>query len=176
MRTTPKAKKGGAFAFYGGVPALRSIQKRGEWPDGQKLGQGYPQPCLQDKYAAAIIEGRKTFEGRPGGGWLMHRGRMITAGDYVNFQLPRRRRLVVRVLSVQHFGTFEDMLREVGIHRLLPDTELSIPHAAELYRSFANRRGTYRELESRHGVVALQIEPLVRHAMSASLSPLSSIY
>ena len=79
-----QAKKGGAPWPYRGVQELRLIQKRGVWPDGQPLGKGYPQPCLQDRYAAAIIEGRKTFEGRPGGGWLIHRGRMIRAGDYVN--------------------------------------------------------------------------------------------
>ena len=97
---------------------------------------------------------------------------MIRPGDYVNFQLSQRRRLIVRVLSVHFFRTFEEMLKDIGVQNLLPDAELSIANAAEFYRTFGNRRGSYRELERHNGVVALQIAPLVTHKMANSLSPI----
>ena len=171
MHRSPKATAED-FKFYSGERELRSSRKLGKWPDGAPVGRGFPQPCLKDQYAAAIIEGRKTFEGRPGGGWLTSRGDLIRPGDYVNFQLSQRRRLIVRVISVHRFRTFEEMLKDIGVQNLLPDAELSISNAAELYRTFGNRRGSYRELERQNGVVALQIHPLVTHRMANSLSPI----
>ena len=174
MPRMPRSPKATAddFHVYSGERELRSIKELGTWPDGAPVGRGFPQPCLQDRYAAAIIEGRKTFEGRPGGGWLTSRGDMIRPGDYVNFQISQRRRLIVRVLSVHFFQTFEEMLKDIGVQNLLPDEELSIANAAEFYRTFGNRRGSYRELERHNGVVALQIAPLVTHKMANSLSPI----
>ena len=170
---TPKAKVRDGFREYNGEAELSLCKKSGMWPDGTPLGKGHPQPCLQDHHASAIIEGRKTFEGRPGGGWLISKaGRTIAAGDYINFQLSKRRRLVVRVVSVHFFRTFDEMVQKVGVHRLLPDGELSISNAAELYRSFTNRRGNYRDLELIYGAVALEITPLVTHLMAPSLSPI----
>ena len=138
MPRMPRSPKATAddFHVYSGERELRSIRELGTWPDGAPVGRGFPQPCLQDRYAAAIIEGRKTFEGRPGGGWLTSRGDMIRPGDYVNFQLSQRRRLIVRVLSVHFFRTFEEMLKDIGVQNLLPDAELSIANAAEFYRTF----------------------------------------
>ena len=126
MPRMPRSPKATAddFHVYSGEREMRSIRELGTWPDGAPVGRGFPQPCLQDRYAAAIIEGRKTFEGRPGGGWLTSRGDMIRPGDYVNFQISQRRRLIVRVLSVHFFRTFEEMLNDIGVQNLLPDEEL----------------------------------------------------
>ena len=73
---------------------LAHAKKAGCWKDGRRVGRGFPQPCLQAHHARAIARGKKTVEGRPGGGWLKN----VQADDYINFQVPRGRRLIVRVL------------------------------------------------------------------------------
>jgi len=57
------------------------------WPDGQPVGRGFPQPYLQDLYADAVAAGRKTVEGRPGGGWMKSG---VRPNDYIRFKIPRR--------------------------------------------------------------------------------------
>ena len=53
-----------------GAKVLKSARQRGTWPDGKRVGHGYPQPYLQAKYADMMAALAKTVEGRPGGGWL----------------------------------------------------------------------------------------------------------
>ena len=77
-----------------GEAQLKAARARGCWPDGRPVGRGYPQPCLQAKYAAQIAASMKTAEGRAGGGWLQ---RLPQPDDYINFQVNGGRRLVVRV-------------------------------------------------------------------------------
>ena len=137
---------------------LAHAKKAGCWKDGRRVGRGFPQPCLQAHHARAIARGKKTVEGRPGGGWLKN----VQADDYINFQVPRGRRLIVRVLRATYHDSFDDMLRAHGVDALLP---YSFPHtadsydeaeAAAFYRTFKNRRGTYAELEKSHGAVGLE--------------------
>ena len=79
---TPAAMPQGAAGtapsgFASGRRQLESAIKTRRWPDGKPLGNGHSSPYLQHEYAAAIAQRRKTFEGRPGGGWLHgKRGRM----------------------------------------------------------------------------------------------------
>ena len=63
---------------------LNHANRLGHWQDGQPLGKGFPQPCLQPEYARLIARGRKTVEGRPGGGWLTT---LPQPNDYINFQV-----------------------------------------------------------------------------------------
>ena len=66
-------------------------------------------------------------------GHVLGLGTDDTRGDYnyTNFQeLITGRRLVVRVLGVQRFDSFDEMIRQVCMHDLLPDIELSISAAA----------------------------------------------
>ena len=137
---------------------MAALKLGGRWSDGQVMGRGFPQPCLQLQYAMAIVQKRKIFEGRPGGGWIAG----VEANDYVNFQVNGGRRLIVRVKAVHHFQSFLHMLCALGIEGFLPDFDPSrtVEEAAHLYGTFANGRGKYADLESRYGAVALEIEPV----------------
>ena len=57
------------------------------WPDGEPVGRGFPQPYLEAQYAVAVADGRKTVEGRPGGGWMKSG---VQPNDYIRFKIPRR--------------------------------------------------------------------------------------
>ena len=142
-----------------GQAELKAARARGCWPDGRPVGRGYPQPCLQAKYAAQIAASMKTAEGRAGGGWLQ---RLPQPDDYINFQVNGGRRLVVRVRCAQRFHDFDEMLTTVGVDALLPGFNGSVAAAAEEYRTFCNGRGSFAALEAQHGVVALHVEPLAQ--------------
>ena len=103
----------GSCESSGSLPASRHIRERRNthrrpkrhsewalhWADGEPKGRGFPQPCLQPKYAAAIVAGTKTFEGRPDGGCL----ESVMRNDWINFQVNGGKRLIVRVLRVHRF-------------------------------------------------------------------------
>ena len=67
-----------------------------KWPDGDPVGRGFPQPYLEAQYAVAVADGRKTVEGRPGGGWMKSG---VHPNDYIRFKIPRRpgRSLIVTI-------------------------------------------------------------------------------
>ena len=86
------------------------------WPDGTPFGHGHPSPCLQMEFACAILDRRKLWEGRPGGGWVEH----VTVDDWVNFQVAGGKRLVCRVRQVRNYSSFDVMVQDLGIGALLP--------------------------------------------------------
>ena len=74
--------------FASGRHQLEAAIKKRRWPDGRPVGRGHAAPYLQPKFAAAIAERRKTFEGRPGGGWVQPAGgRALAPDDYVRFKV-----------------------------------------------------------------------------------------
>ena len=78
----PRAEVAVAFAS-GRQQLARAIAKK-LWPDGKPLGRGHAAPYLQPLFAAAIAHGRKTMEGRPGGGWIQPgSGRVLAPDDYM---------------------------------------------------------------------------------------------
>ena len=129
-----------------GEQQLAKMKRQGHWPDGRPIGRGYPQPCLQPKYAEMIAAGIKTVEGRPGGGFLGSGARHLAVDDYINFQVNGGRRLVVRVMAVHKYASFDAMISALGVDSLLPDFRGSDQEAAMLYRSFGNLRGSYADL------------------------------
>ena len=156
-------RKPHGVAQLGHVPSLQKCIRTGRWPDGSSVGRGHGQPYLMPTYAQALRDGRKTHEGRPGGGWLQPPGRrLIATGDYITFKVSgsREDRLRARVLDVQSFPTFEEMLKQVGVEALLPNFTGDLAAAVALYRSFANGRGSYGDLEDENGAIAMQLQLL----------------
>ena len=142
-----------------GSTALKEARQRKSWPDGAPIGRGFAAPYLQSQYAAQIGAKQKTVEGRPGGGWLVG----ITTNDWINFKVTKHagHGLAVRVRRVRHYKSFERMIIDVGVENLLPDcTTFSLDDAVQLYRGFANGRGSYGKLEGEYGAVAIDVEPL----------------
>ena len=74
----------------------------------------------------------------------------------------------MRVRRVRKFIGFKEMIENVGVKALLPDHDGGTASAVEVYKSFGTTRGSYAELEEEYGAVAMDIEPLVRHASRAS--------
>ena len=74
--------------------------RSGLWPDGSKIGRGYPNPYLRAGYALDIAKGLKTSEGRPGGVFLEQKGTLIAPDDYIHFKISghRERALVVSAI------------------------------------------------------------------------------
>ena len=91
----------------------------------------------------------------------------VTVDDWVNFQVAGGKRLVCRMRQVRNYSSFDVMVQDLGIGALLPDFDGDFAAASELYRSFSNGRGSYRELECRHGAVAIEISPLYHEAEAA---------
>ena len=129
------------------------------WPDGRPLGRGHGQPYLQSKYADRVKAGTKTWEGRVYAGWCTK----VREDDWITFKVSGSatgETLIVRALKVQRFVSFEAMLREVGLEKLLPGCT-SIHDGVELYRSFRCFGGTtYGQAETTCGVVAIEIVPV----------------
>ena len=61
---------------------------------GAASRRAMPSVCSCNLHAQQIAEGVKTFEGRPGGGWLEP---LPQANDYINFRMNCGRRQVVRM-------------------------------------------------------------------------------
>ena len=164
----PAAMPQGAAAtlpsgFASGRLQLESAIKKRRWPDGKPLGRGHSAPYLRPEFAAAIAEGRKTVEGRPGGGWVDgKRGRMVAVDDYVRFKVVGEAEgLCARVTSVAEYPTFAAMISSVGVKALLPDADSAdVAGAVAAYKAFANQRGTYGALEAAYGAVAIGVVPL----------------
>lgn len=140
-----------------GEDALKEALRRGRWPDGARVGKGHVRPYLQPVYARAIADRSKPVEGRPVHGWA----KLVQTDDYVNFNISGSGpRLVVRVTGVRRFGTFSQMLQEVGIHACLPGFDGDLRAATQLYRSFGSSAGSYADLEREHGVAAVDVVPV----------------
>ena len=102
---------------------LARVRADGCWSDGLPLGRGHGQPYLQPAYARAVRDLRKSVEGRPLEGWVVH----VAAGDWITFKISSSggQQLVCRVLGVRHFQSFEEMVRACGVGDCLPLRPLS---------------------------------------------------
>lgn len=135
--------------------SLAAAKKAGFWPDGVRVGRGHGQPYLQKQYADAIVSGKKTVEGRPGNGWAS----AAREGDWVTFKVTGGGggRLIVCVVWVTRFSSFEEMLRVCGVNNCLPNVR-DVSEGARVYRAFGTFQGaTYAELECEHGAVAMGV-------------------
>lgn len=141
-----------------GENELDDLLRRGRWPDGRRIGRGHAKPYLQPTYARAIADGTKTVEGRPRSGWAAS----VSKDDYVRFNISNKGpKLVVRVLEVRTYPTFDAMLEDCAVSACLPGHTGTRADAVRVYRSFASSSGTYDELEAKVGVVAMDVVPLV---------------
>jgi len=59
------------------------------------------------------------------------------------------------------------MIEAVGTESLLPGFQGTAAEAANVYRAFGNGRGSFHELELRHGAVAIEVEPLNPHGLDS---------
>ena len=93
--------------------------------------------------------------------------RDVSVNDSITFKVSGsgtsetgRCRLCVRVLKVQRFRTFSELLAKCGVGRVLPGVA-DVEQGVAIYYALANRGGVpYRKLEHDHGVVALTVQPL----------------
>jgi len=110
-----KPAKRTAVPYYSFNPAKLSTGQRaiaeardsGFWNDGMAFGRGHGQPYLEPKYADAILKGRKTVEGRPGGGFLKTSQRYIDKGDYINFKVSGQTGRLLAVRALRFSGLSE---------------------------------------------------------------------
>jgi ASC-1-like (ASCH) protein len=101
---------------------------------------------IQQHWADAIAAGTKVIEGRLARGAVMR----VHVGDTVVFN-----HIYTKVVHIEHYDTFSDMLDAVGLENALPGTG-SIEDGVEIYKQF---RG-YGEAEANCGVRALHVELL----------------
>jgi ASC-1-like (ASCH) protein len=123
-------------------------------------------PILLEQYADAIRNGSKTHEGRPFCGFVapayMEGELAIHPNDYIIFKVKETRSMLpVRVLGVKCYPApqgFREMVADVGIAALLPGFDGDLEAAVNVYRGFKNQKGSYAELESKHGAVAIAVQ------------------
>ena len=83
--------------------------------------------------------------------------------DYITFKVSKSggRVLCVRVIKVMRFDTFAALMHSCGVDQVLPQAARDILSGVRIYYEIANRSGvSYKELEARHGVVAIEVQPL----------------
>ncbi|WP_456481333.1 HisA/HisF-related TIM barrel protein [Methanopyrus sp.] len=102
---------------------------------------------LEEEYLELIKEGKKTVEGRV----KDDKRTRIKPGDKILFN----RRLLVKVVDVREYDSFEEMLREEGLENVLPNVD-SIEEGVEIYRRFYSSGK-----EKMFGVLAIEIEPIM---------------
>jgi len=102
---------------------------------------------LEEEYLNLIKEGKKTVEGRVKDDKRVR----IKPGDKILFN----RRLLVKVIDVREYDSFEEMLREEGLENVLPNVD-SIEEGVEIYRRFYSSGK-----EKMFGVLAIEIEPIM---------------
>ncbi|WP_457619653.1 HisA/HisF-related TIM barrel protein [Methanopyrus sp.] len=102
---------------------------------------------LEEEYLNLIKEGKKTVEGRVKDDKRVR----IKPGDKILFN----RRLLVKVVDVREYDSFEEMLREEGLENVLPNVD-SIEEGIEVYRRFYSSGK-----EKMFGVLAIEIEPIM---------------
>lgn len=102
---------------------------------------------LEEEFLEAIKRGEKTVEGRV----KDDKRARIRPGDKILFN----RRLLVEVVDVREYDSFEDMLREEGLDRVLPGVG-SIEEGVRVYRRFYSTGK-----EKMFGVLAIEVRPLM---------------
>ena len=80
-RATAVSRKEQWSDWSSGRHLLARVRQNGCWSDGLPLGRGHGQPYLQPAYARAL-DLRKSVEGRPLEGWVVH----VAAGDWITFK------------------------------------------------------------------------------------------
>ena len=147
--------------------SLKDCVSQGKWPDGAPVGaKSRYTPILLEQYADAIRNGSKTHEGRPFCGFVapayMEGELAIHPNDYIIFKVKETRSMLpVRVLGVKCYPApqgFREMVADVGIAALLPGFDGDLEAAVNVYRGFKNQKGSYAELESKHGAVAIAVQ------------------
>ena len=95
-RATAVSRKEQWSDWSSGRHLLARVRQNGCWSDGLPLGRGHGQPYLQPAYARAL-DLRKSVEGRPLEGWVVH----VAAGDAaaVHKKKPHTRLLALLALS-----------------------------------------------------------------------------
>ncbi len=127
----------------------------------QKLLPPYCQHIpLKMPYLRAILEGKKTIEGRINSGFMTN----IRSNDHVMF-FSGDKCCLVKVSQKDTYRTFREMLSSHGVHSCLPGFHEGLDGAVRLYRSFPG----YTEKEERYGVLALTIKTVSCEAMKRSL-------
>jgi ASC-1-like (ASCH) protein len=149
------------------APSLKDCVLQGKWPDGAPVGaKSRYTPVLLEQYADAIRNGSKTHEGRPFCGFVapvyMEGKLAIHPNDYIIFKVKETGSMLpVRVLGVKCYPApqgFREMVADVGIAALLPGFDGDLEEAVNVYRGFKNQKGSYAELESKHGAVAIAVQ------------------
>ncbi len=131
----------GTLLFEGVDPMkLEEAKKRGRELRVHHMG-------LEEEYLELIKEGKKTVEGRVKDDKRVR----IKPGDKILFN----RRLLVEVVDVREYDSFEEMLREEGLENVLPNVD-SIEEGVEVYRKFYSSGK-----EKMFGVLAIEIRPLM---------------
>ncbi len=127
----------------------------------QKLLPPYCQHIpLKMPYLRAILEGKKTIEGRINSGIMTK----IRSNDHVMF-FSGDKCCLVKVSQKDTYHTFREMLSSHGVYSCLPGFQEGLDGAVRLYRSFPG----YTEKEERYGVLALTIKTVSCEAMKKSL-------
>ncbi len=102
---------------------------------------------LEEEFLEAIKRGEKTVEGRV----KDDKRARIRPGDKILFN----RRLLVEVVDVREYDSFEEMLRSEGLERVLPGVE-SVEEGVRVYRRFYSTGK-----EKMFGVLAIEVKPLM---------------
>lgn len=100
-----------------------------------------------------VETGKKTVEGRLKKPEL----KVLKVGDKIRFQDNSHSKsfVDVKIISLNAYPTFREMLQKEGLHRCLPDLN-SLEEGVDIYHSFPS----YREKEKLLGVLAIGIQKL----------------
>lgn len=107
----------------------------------------YAVPCYEP-YMTFIEQGKKTIEGRVGTSYYTK----IKSGDVVCLH-NRTKEIWCEIIRTQHYPTFKDMLKQEGLHNMLPQAT-TIEEGIQIYRKFP----TFAEKEIKFGAYAMEVK------------------
>ena len=107
---------------------------------------------LSEPWFSLVCTGQKVFEGRLANNTDFANACVGTLVTWFNTDLPFERTCCVKITSKNIYPTFQDMLADKGMHRVLP-TVPSIQQGVQVYRMFYPRAK-----ETRFGVICLRMK------------------
>ena len=103
---------------------------------------------LQPLYFSLIAEGKKTVEGRV----AKEKYRALHLGDVVRF-CSQSETLDARIISIEHFDSFAEMLSYYGVKNCLPGIQ-TLDEAVSIYHGFPE----YQSQAEILGVMGIEVQ------------------
>jgi ASC-1-like (ASCH) protein/ribosomal protein S18 acetylase RimI-like enzyme len=140
----------------------RSTSSRHQATNSRQPSSGNYRTCtLMKKYVQLIQSGKKSYEARCGTKMFQN----YRQGDTVKWFAGSVADVTTKIVAVERFKSWEEMLRTNGYEGYVPDAR-NLQHAIQVYNAIPG----YREKAERFGVLSFKLEVINRPESSHSMA------